>query len=151
VNEFYALSKDASEDSLLDAAKAERQKLTDATEKVKILESEILEKEIELEKFKNESIKVAVNAAIESGKFDEKDKDSLIENALTIGLDKFNAMVSKIKIPHVDVTALIVEKTGAEKVEEKKFEDYSEPELVQLKATNPEKFEAIIKDFNERD
>lgn len=161
MNEFYALSKDASEDSLLDAAKAERQKLTDVTEKVKELENDLRKKTeeydaqvLELEKFENETIKVAVKAAIDSGKFEEKDKASLIENAKKIGVESFNDFIGKMKIPHVDVAAMItgnMKKDKDGKPTEKIFEDYSESELVILKATDPKKFDAIIEDFNKRE
>ena len=87
MNEFYALSKDASEDSLLEAAKAERQKLTDVTEEVKNLKvdlktktDELNAKVKELKTFEDEAIKGAVKAATESGKFDTKDEEEMRES-----------------------------------------------------------------------
>jgi len=160
VNEFYNLSQDASENSLLDAAKAERKKLTDANEKVLNLTNELKEKsdaleakEFELNKFEDESIKMAVKAAIDSGKFDEKDQESLIENAKAVGIENFNMMVSKMKIPHVDVANLIKtkKKDTVEDDKEKIFEDYNSTELAELRIKTPEKYEALITEFNERD
>jgi len=158
VNEFYALSKDASEDSLLDAAKAERKKLTDATKEVLDLKAELKTKKEaleakneELKKFEDESIKVAVKAAIDSGKFDEKDQESLIENAKAVGIENFNTMVSKMKISHVDVANLLKKKSEKTEDKEKIFEDYNSSELAELQIKSPEKYEALVTDFNERD
>jgi len=151
LNNFYNLSKDASEDSLLEAAKAEREKFENATAKVNDLEKELELKNKELEKYQDEAINMAVNAAIDSGKFDKKDKENLIENAKSIGLDNFNAMIEKMLVPHVDINAMIDGKKAQTKKDEKKYEDYSERELIELKASNPEQFEALYNDFTERD
>lgn len=163
LNEFYNLSKDASDDSLLEAAKAERDKLNDAEAKVNDLEKELDLKEKELEKFQDEATKMAVNSAIESGKFDKKDESQLLSTCKSIGLDNFNAMVEKMITPHVDVAGMIANKSGSAKklteyqkevdgkIVEKVYEDYKPSELEKIQSVNPEKFEAIINEWNERD
>lgn len=150
LNEFYNLSKEASEDSLLKAAMAERQRMEDAEAKVSDLEKELDLKTKELEKFQDEANKMAVKAAIDSGKFDKTDENQLLETCKNIGLDAFNLMVSKIKLPHIDVTNLM-SKGGKKENKEKKYEDYSERELNELQISNPEKFEALVQEFNERE
>ena len=68
-------------------------------------------------------------------------------------IENFNIMVEKMKIPHIDVTALIekkkLDKDGKEV--KLKYEDLSTDEIIEMQKLHPKEFEALMTEFNERD
>jgi len=163
--EFYNLNSEASEEIVLAEARKEREALAEAQNVIEELQSDIENKDetigqkdeeisnlkSEVESHQNEAIDLAVNAAIESGKFDEKDKAQLVENAKAIGIEAFTSMVGAIKVPHVDITNEIEDdkgkKTGETKEElAEKYQNlaqYDKAELKRIHDFEPEYFDKL--------
>jgi len=161
---FFNLKSDASEESILNSVEKISNELTDAKTEIENLKSEakakdekINELEGKVEVHENEAIAYAVDSAIKDGKYKEEDRDSLIENVKTMGIDTFNEIVSKMVIPHVDVADNIVsEKDSKEKAKDKSdkgdnrlAEEYQElaendtEKLRKMELQEPEKFEKM--------
>lgn len=165
---FYNLNSEAAEDIILAEAKKEREALDVAQNEIGVLQSNIenkdtilSEKEAEVAElkqkvtsFQNEAIVSIVSNAIEAGKFDEKDKEKLIENAKAIGVENFSLMVQAMKTPHTNVLEELNEEGkpfSKAKTDEELAEVYldlsknDKEELKRIKDFEPEYFNKLLK------
>ncbi len=95
------------------------------------------------------SVESIVNKAIEDGKCAEDSRESMLEIGNTLGIEKLNEVFKAVKTQHVDVNNLLGG-SGKQGKEEKKWEDYSLEERKEMKHKNPELFNKLIEDFQNR-
>lgn len=152
VKSYLNLSAEASESSVLSSVQEISNKAKVSEDLVKNQASEIAElKNKSTEKdaaisdlkgqiavFESAQNKSAVDAAISSGKFSEENREALVGQVTSMGVENFNAMIGMMKLPHVDVLGAIANKsTGSGSTTEKelaeKFQNLAENDTAELK------------------
>ena len=106
---FLELQSDASESSIISAVEAISNEAKTMRDTLKTTQDELAAAKQELETANGKlttvhaaNIKLAVNAAIETGKFPEENRDTLTAQA-TENLEMFNTMVGAMPAPHASV------------------------------------------------
>lgn len=163
---YFKLDSEASEAAIFSAVDKQGKDLEKAQNTISDLTDKGAEQSIELialktqvSKFEDQAVVTSVESAIESGKFDEKEKEDLIKNAKAMGLEAFTSMVEKIKIPHVDVLKNVVsqgdgkeeaDKTKEEKLaaEWQKLAENDPNALKELKFSNRAKYDEMFNAWN---
>lgn len=169
---FFNLSEDAQEASILKEVQNLSKRANDAEGKVENLESEIegLKNDVsnkdseisnlktKVEDFEKKEKENAVNAAIDSKKFDEDQRDDLNAQIDVMGVENFNKMVNMVKLPSVNVIEQIKntgEKGEKKTTDQKLAEEYqnladNDPmELRRIKNEEPSRFEKMLNAWNE--
>lgn len=131
----------------LETTKAENVTLLD---KVKDLEAKNSENEAKLAEFQKSAIASAVNNAINSGKFEETQREFLTNQA-TKDLEGFVEMVSNIKDPQLRATDIINGKAGDDQEDEndtrkwdwEMWEKKDPHGLALMEETNPERYQKL--------
>ena len=166
LSKFYNLSDDATPDSILREAQKDRSNLQLAENRIKAFEKTEAEKltemqnlKAEVDKYKNKAIESAVLSAIESGKFLEENKESLIENAKNVGLEAFNLFVENMPVKAVNVlskltnqdSSVISEKKSKEQRLGEEWQDLitnNKAEALRISREEPAKYEEYVNAFN---
>ncbi len=169
ITNYLNLNKDASEKSILQAIKDMQKKSTNQIEgfealknEVSNLKTDLSEKENDLKAandklkaFHDQAIKNAVDSAINSGKFDESQRESLTDKAAK-DLDFFNEMVNEMPVMHQSALQQIKnsQKTGekqaaqGENVKDWDYYQKNDPEyLKQLEITNNAEYIKLFENY----
>ena len=139
-------------------------KVTEKDTKIDEIENKVTEKEAEIselnnkvKEFETKEVENAVKSAISLGKFSEENKETLIEQAASMGVENFNKMVEMVKLPQTNVINQINDegtKAKKDSNEEKLAKEYEElstnnvDELIRIKNIEPERFEKMLNAFN---
>jgi ATP-dependent Clp protease protease subunit len=174
LTKFYNLVEEADEATILKEAQKDRSNLALAKnevdtlketgvkkdEEITGLKEKVQEFEAKAEEAENKVIEAKIDSLIESGKFLKDQRESLFENAKTIGLTAFNKFVEGMAIAPVNVLVQInndekptgeVKKTKNEKLAEE-YQNLAESDRVELrriKTEEPEKFEKMFNAWNQ--
>lgn len=161
ITKYLNLNEAATEDAVVqeiakreDGLKADIQAAKNASEEAAKkniqLEADLKAANDKLAAIETAAVETAVNAAIESGKFAQDQKENLIAKAKNMGLDNFNFMVSAIAPAAVNLAGQITNRTPEAGSDESKLAEeyekaYKAGSLEQLKNANPTKYDQMEK------
>lgn len=162
---FLELQSDASESSIISAVEAISNEAKTMRETLKTTQDELAASKVELEAANGKlttvhaaNIKLAVNAAIDSGKFPEENRDTLTAQA-TANLEMFNTMVGAMPAPHASVleqiqsAAISGENSYTNEAGKKVKKDWdwyqqNDPTALQnMELTNKAEFDRLYKEY----
>ena len=150
VTNLLGLSADANESAVVNEVTKLQSQVADLTNekneavnKAEEADKTIEELEAKIETYQKQAVESAVSLAINSGKFEESDRESLTALAEN-GLEAFNTMVTLAKLPHTDITDEMGESSDPRK--DWTLEDWSknDPEgLRKMQIENLNKFNKL--------
>ena len=173
LTKFFNLVDEASEATILKEAQKDRSNLALVRNEVDTLKQDGVKKDEEITELKekiqlfedkaveaeNKVIETKIDSLIESGKFIKEQRESLFENAKTIGLDAFNKFVDGMAVAPVNVLNQIEkpkEEKGEKKSKDEKLADEyqnlaanDKGELKRIKTEEPERFEKMFNAWNQ--
>lgn len=163
--DFLKLQHDASEDSILNAVEAFANEAKTMRETLKTTQDKLAAANVDLKAANDklnashaDNVKLAVDAAIESGKFTDEHRETLTTQA-TENLEMFSTMVTAMPVPHASALELIQKAamggentyTNKEGKQVKKDWDWyqqNDPTTLQnLQNSNPVEFDRLYKEY----